>query len=137
MLRISRHAAIPLAEIEIAAVRSQGAGGQHVNKVATAAHLRFDLRASSLPELCKARLLALADSRVSGDGVIVIKAQRYRSLEQNREDALERLRGLVADAVRPPKARKATRPSRAERQRRLDGKKQRGERKRLRSRVEV
>jgi ribosome-associated protein len=101
-------------------------GGQNVNKTSTAAHLRFDVHASSLPEDCKARLLALRDQRISGDGVIVIKAQTSRSLEQNRNDALERLRELVARAAVVPRKRKATKPTRASKLRRLDGKTKRG-----------
>ncbi len=136
MLRISRQTAIPLGEIEIAAIRAQGSGGQNVNKVSSAAHLRFDIRASSLPVFHKERLLALTDNRISDEGVIVIKAQRFRSLEQNREDALDRLRNLIVAAAAPRAVRKATRPSRAERQKRLDSKKIRGQRKRLRSAAE-
>jgi ribosome-associated protein len=136
MLRISRSAAIPLDEVDISAIRAQGAGGQNVNKSSSAAHLRFDIRASSLPDYYKERLLALQDSRISGEGVVVIKAQRHRSLEMNREDALERLRELVVAAGVTQKARKATRPSRAERERRLDGKRQRSAQKRLRGKLE-
>lgn len=126
MLSITPRLSIPLDEIEFSAVRSQGAGGQNVNKTSTAAHLRFDVHASSLPEECKTRLLAIRDQRISNDGVVVIKAQASRSLEQNRNDALERLRELIARAVVVPRTRKATKPTRASKLRRLDGKTKRG-----------
>ena len=132
MLHISHHVVIPDTEIDIHAVRAQGAGGQHVNKVSTAIHLRFDIGASSLPERYKEQLLLLKDHRISKDGVITIKAQESRSQEQNREDALARLRELIQRVAIPRKKRKATRPSKGSKQRRLDDKTKRGRLKALR-----
>ena len=122
-------------EVEFSAIRAQGAGGQNVNKVSSAIHLRFDIRASSLPDEVKERLLSLSDSRITLDGVLVIKSQQHRTQEMNRSAALARLQDVVDGVATPPKPRRATKPSYGSKQRRLEGKSQRSEIKTLRGKV--
>jgi len=132
MLQISPHVIIPDSEIDIHAMRSQGAGGQNVNKVSSAIHLQFDITASSLPPFYKEELLKLKDHRISEEGVITIKAQQYRSQERNREDALARLTELIQSVAIPRKKRRATKPTKGSKQRRLESKKKQGRLKTLR-----
>ncbi|EOZ3811038.1 MULTISPECIES: alternative ribosome rescue aminoacyl-tRNA hydrolase ArfB [Citrobacter] len=135
MIVISRNVSIPDNELEITAIRAQGAGGQHVNKTSTAIHLRFDIRASGLPEYYKERLLAVSHHLITGDGVIIIKAQEYRSQELNREAAISRLVAVIKELTAVHKSRQATRPTRASKERRLSSKAQKSTVKALRGRV--
>jgi ribosome-associated protein len=136
MLQISSHVTIPDSEIDIHAMRSQGAGGQNVNKVSSAIHLQFDIAASSLPPFYKEELLKLKDHRVSEGGVITIKAQQHRSQEQNREDALTRLTELIRSVAVPRKKRRATKPTKSSQNRRIESKKKQGRLKALRGSIE-
>ena len=137
MLIISQQVQIPDTEIDIQAIRAQGAGGQNVNKVSSAIHLRFDINASSLPDFYKQELLKLNDQRISNDGIIVIKAQQFRSQEKNRDEALNRLKQLIKSAAVTRKKRKPTRPTLASKKRRIESKTKRGQLKGLRGKVDT
>ncbi|PWK50715.1 alternative ribosome rescue aminoacyl-tRNA hydrolase ArfB [Pleionea mediterranea] len=137
MIKLSNNVSLSDNEVELIAIRAQGSGGQNVNKVSSAIHLRFDIKQSSLPEFYKERLLNLNDNRINQDGVLVIKAQKFRTQEKNKEDAINRMVGLIKESVKVEKKRKKTKPSKSSQRKRIESKKKHGQNKRLRGKVDI